>query len=89
MHLGAFCIANAPSRETRGARRARAVPTRSPTRLTRAPVSPGTRAPVQALGAVPQLQLIPSTDCNFRRTQIATLVVGQLHSGWVGQLQLP
>ena len=36
-----------------------------------------------------QLQPIPSNDCNFCRTQIATLVVGQLHSGWVGQLQLP
>ena len=42
-----------------------------------------------ASSVVHKLQLISSTNCNFRRTQIATLVVGQLHSGWVGQLQLP
>ena len=46
------------------------------------------RQPI-ASSVVHKLQLISSTDCNFRRTQIATLVLGQLHSGWVGQLQLP
>ena len=134
MHLGVFCIANAPSRETRGARRARAVLAWSLTRLTRAPVYPETpcaftgpgrrpsaathpfnrlqlssytncnlggrpvafrlgwpvataldgwlqlrlytssnsaRQPI-ASSVVHKLQLIPSTDCNFRRTQIAT-----------------
>ena len=45
------------------------------------------RQPI-ASSVVHKLQLIHSTDCNFRRTQITTLVVGQLHSGWVGQLQL-
>ena len=46
------------------------------------------RQPI-ASSVVHKLQLIPLTDCNFHRTQIATLVLGQLHSGWVGQLQLP
>ena len=38
MHLGAFCITNAPDRELEP----RAVLARSPTRLTCAPVSPET-----------------------------------------------
>ena len=65
MHLGAFCIANAPSRETRRI-------SRDPAHMYRPRASPLSR------------NSSLSTNCNFRRIQIVTLVVGQLYSGWVG-----